>query len=94
MIGDANKVVIRTFAVDGVEVTVRGSRYDIVKMMPEMEMTECDPHPFDSVSEMMRRCGDSPHITIIDRRELRRGEEKAAAWLDSGWPEQINTFDE
>ena len=101
MQGDANKEVIRTCAVDGHEVTVRGSRYDPVKMMPPVDGTATDPDPFDEsiadgkpftpIEALLMRL-DSPNLTIIDSREIRDGE-KAGAWMESGWPEQTDTYD-
>lgn len=93
MKGDARKVGVRTFVGGDVEITVGGSRYDLVKMFPPIESTEADPEPFDSAKEMGQMCSDNPHVKIIDRRELDPNEERAAGWIDSGGPEQVDTSD-
>lgn len=93
MKGDAQKMVVRTFAAEGAEFTVRGSRYDLVKMSPPDGYTGDGDNPFNSAKEIAQRFGDDPHTEIIDRRDLEDDEAKAAAWDESGWPEQADTYE-
>lgn len=93
MKGNSRKTVVRTFWADGVEFTVRGWRYDLVKMMPPEERTEADKDPFVSVETMKKYCHTDPNLEVIDTREISK-DERAAAWDECGWPEQVDTFSE